>query len=158
MGYGDARAKKSRVHTRITDSGSGREQQCRTITIWRTELLRVSALHYLARDRVSEGFQTVASAHVLCQPTSCRSKYFYSRCPQVPMYCAITALDGYPSHSDNIHYIRLATLIYALPPSTDNAITSILDTPYIRLLLPVDICLHLSRATRATRATSSAHL
>jgi len=37
MGYRDIRANESRVHTRITDSGSGREQQCRTITIWRTE-------------------------------------------------------------------------------------------------------------------------
>src|SRR5882724_5266156 len=36
------------------------------------------------------------------------------------MYCAITALDRYPSHLDNIHYIWLATLIYALPPSTDH--------------------------------------
>ena len=36
------------------------------------------------------------------------------------VYCAITALDGYPSHSDNIHYIRSATLMYALPPSTDH--------------------------------------
>src|SRR5882724_4110294 len=71
------------------------------------------------------------------------------------LYCAITALDGYPSHLDNIHYIRSATLIYALPPSMDHAITSILNTPYIRLLPPADICLHPSRATRAT---SSAHL
>jgi len=38
VGYRDVRANESRVHTRITDSGSGREQQCRTITIWRTEL------------------------------------------------------------------------------------------------------------------------
>ena len=60
------------------------------------------------------------------------------------VYCAITALDGYPSHSDNIHYIRLATLIYVLPPSTDHAIISILDTPYIHLLLLADICLRLS--------------
>ena len=37
MGYGDVRANESRVCTRITDSGSGREQQCGTITIWRTE-------------------------------------------------------------------------------------------------------------------------
>src|SRR5882724_11944587 len=37
-----------------------------------------------------------------------------------PLYCAITALDGYPSHSDNIHYIRSATLIYALWPSVDH--------------------------------------
>src|SRR5882724_3351630 len=71
------------------------------------------------------------------------------------VYCAITALDGYPSHSDNIHYIRSATLIYALPPSMDHAITSILNTPYIRLLLLADICLCPSRATQAT---SSAHL
>src|SRR5882724_1040956 len=71
------------------------------------------------------------------------------------VYCAITAPDGYPSHSDNIHYIRSATLIYALPPSTDYTITSILDTPYISLLLPADICLC---PGRATRATSSAHL
>ena len=46
-------------------------------------LLRVSALHYSARDRVSEGFRTVASAHALGQPTSCGSKYFYNQCPQV---------------------------------------------------------------------------
>jgi len=46
-------------------------------------LLRVSALHYSAGDWVSEGFQTVASARALCQPTSCRSKYFYNQCPQV---------------------------------------------------------------------------
>src|SRR5882724_9286493 len=70
------------------------------------------------------------------------------------VYCAITALDGYPSHSDNIHYIQSATLIYALPPSTDHTITSILDTPYISLLLLANICLCPSRATRAT---SSAH-
>ena len=38
MGYRDARVNKSRVCTRITDSGLGREQQCGTITIWRTEL------------------------------------------------------------------------------------------------------------------------
>src|SRR5882724_12161690 len=38
------------------------------------------------------------------------------------VYCATTALDGYPSHSDNIHYIRSATLIYVLPPSTNHAI------------------------------------
>src|SRR5882724_4508406 len=36
------------------------------------------------------------------------------------VYCAITALDGYPSHLDNIHYIQLATLIYALLPSMDH--------------------------------------
>ena len=70
------------------------------------------------------------------------------------VYCAITALDGYPSHLDNIHYIRSATLIYALPPSMDHAITSILDTPYICLLLLADICL---RPSQATRATSLAH-
>src|SRR5882724_13472124 len=46
-------------------------------------MLRVSALHYSARDRISEGFRTVASAHALRQPTSCGSKYFYSQCPQV---------------------------------------------------------------------------
>ena len=46
-------------------------------------LLWVSALHYLARDRVLEGFWTVASARVLRQPTSCRSKYFYNQCPRV---------------------------------------------------------------------------
>ena len=32
-------------------------------------LLQVSALHYTAGSQVSEGFQTVASAHALCQPT-----------------------------------------------------------------------------------------
>jgi len=53
-----------------------REQQC-------VEVLRVSALHYSARDQVSEGFQTVASARALRQPTSCGSEYFYNQCPQV---------------------------------------------------------------------------
>jgi len=33
------------------------------------QLLWVSALHYSAGSWVSEGFWTVASAHVLCQPT-----------------------------------------------------------------------------------------
>jgi len=47
------------------------------------ELLRVSALHYSARDRVLDGFRTVASAHALCQPTSRVSEYFYNQCPQV---------------------------------------------------------------------------
>jgi len=46
-------------------------------------VLRVSALYYLSGDWVSEGFRTVASAHVLCQPTSCGSEYFYNQCPQV---------------------------------------------------------------------------
>ena len=46
-------------------------------------LLRVSALHYSARDWVSGGYQTVASAHVLRQPTTCRSEYFYHQCPRV---------------------------------------------------------------------------
>ena len=32
-------------------------------------MLQVSALHYLAGDQVTEGFQTVASAHALRQPT-----------------------------------------------------------------------------------------
>src|SRR5882724_6372985 len=44
-------------------------------------LLRVSALHYLAGDRVLEGFWTVASARALHQPTSCRYEYFYNQCP-----------------------------------------------------------------------------
>jgi len=43
----------------------------------------VSALHYSARDRVLGGFQTVAAARALCQPTSCGSEYFYNQCPQV---------------------------------------------------------------------------
>src|SRR5882724_8145189 len=47
-------------------------------------MLRVSALHYSAIDWVMEGFQTVASAHALHQPTSCGSEYFYNQCPQVP--------------------------------------------------------------------------
>src|SRR5882724_7641150 len=46
-------------------------------------LLQVSALHYSAGDQVSGGFRTVASAHVLCQPNSCGSEYFYNQCPQV---------------------------------------------------------------------------
>jgi len=37
VGYGDARVNKSRVHTRIFNSGLGREQQHGTITIWRTK-------------------------------------------------------------------------------------------------------------------------
>ena len=44
----------------------------------------MSALHYSARDQVSEGFRTVASARALRQPTSCRSEYFYNQHPQVP--------------------------------------------------------------------------
>ena len=47
------------------------------------QMLRVSALHYLAGDQVSEGFQILASACALHQPTSCGSKYFYNQCPQV---------------------------------------------------------------------------
>ena len=43
----------------------------------------MSALHYLAGDCVLGGFRTVASARALCQPTSCRSKYFYNQRPQV---------------------------------------------------------------------------
>ena len=43
----------------------------------------MSALHYSAGDRVAGGFRTVASAHVLRQPTSCRSEYFYNQCPRV---------------------------------------------------------------------------
>src|SRR5882724_13522056 len=31
----------------------------------------------------SEGFQTVASARALRQPTSCGSEYFYNQCPRV---------------------------------------------------------------------------
>src|SRR5882724_9447142 len=37
----------------------------------------------LGRRSVSEGFQTVASACVLRQPTSCGSEYFYNQRPQV---------------------------------------------------------------------------
>src|SRR5882724_3036301 len=46
-------------------------------------MLRVSALHCSAGDRVSEGFRTVASARALHQPTSCGSKYFYNQRPRV---------------------------------------------------------------------------
>src|SRR5882724_9968649 len=45
--------------------------------------LRVSALHYLVRDRVSGGFRAVDSARALHQPTSCGSEDFYNQCPQV---------------------------------------------------------------------------
>ena len=57
----------------------------------------------------------------------------YSRCHDIQhhwydmgpfgeaVYCAITALDRYPSHLDNIHYIWTVTLIYALPPSMNHA-------------------------------------
>ena len=37
MGYGDARAKKSRVHTRLINSMSEEIQQHETVTIWGTE-------------------------------------------------------------------------------------------------------------------------
>jgi len=57
------------------------------------------------------------------------------------VYCAITALDGYPSHSDNIHYIRLATLIYALLPSTDHGHHFHLRHSSHPPLLPADVCL-----------------
>src|SRR5882724_8830420 len=40
-------------------------------------------LHFSILHWVSEGFRTMASAHVLRQPTSCGSKYFYSQHPQV---------------------------------------------------------------------------
>src|SRR5882724_2610576 len=46
-------------------------------------VLQVSALHYSAGDWVSGGFQTVASAHALRQPTSCGSEYFYNQHPRV---------------------------------------------------------------------------
>src|SRR5882724_10747268 len=54
-----------------------------TIITLCVKMLRVSALHYSAGGRVSEGFRTVASARALCQPTSCGSKYFYNQCPRV---------------------------------------------------------------------------
>ena len=37
----------------------------------------------LGQRSVMEGFWTVASAHALHQPTSCRSEYFCNQCPQV---------------------------------------------------------------------------
>src|SRR5882724_1140612 len=46
-------------------------------------MLRVSALHYSARDWVSGGFWTVDSARALHQPTSCGSEYFYNQHPRV---------------------------------------------------------------------------
>src|SRR5882724_10659569 len=64
-------------------AGSSVHMELRRFHFCHSFLLRVSALHYLARDRVSKGFRTVASARVLCQPTSCRSEYFYNQCPQV---------------------------------------------------------------------------
>src|SRR5882724_8159900 len=45
-------------------------------------VLQVSALHYLARSWVLEGFQTVASACALCQPTIA-VRVFLSQHPQV---------------------------------------------------------------------------
>jgi len=33
------------------------------------DVLQVSVLHYSTRSWISEGVRTVASAHVLCQPT-----------------------------------------------------------------------------------------
>jgi len=38
----------------------------------------------LGQELGSDGYQTVASARALRQPTSCRSKYFYNQRPQVP--------------------------------------------------------------------------
>jgi len=37
----------------------------------------------LGRGSGSGGFQTVASARALCQPTSCGSEYFYNQRPRV---------------------------------------------------------------------------
>ena len=55
MGYRDVRANESRVHTRITDSGSGREQQCGTITIWRTELVTMGTeVGFQSQMRIQE--------------------------------------------------------------------------------------------------------
>ena len=48
--------------------------------------------------------------------------FWHSHSRNNSLYCAITALDGYPSHSDNIHYIQSVTLIYVLLPSMDHAI------------------------------------
>ena len=62
------------------------------------------------------------------------------------VYCAITALDGYHSHSDNIHYIWSVTLIYALPPSMDHDHHFHLQHSSHPPLLLADICLCPSRA------------
>ena len=53
------------------------------VYIYMSSMLQVSALYYSARDWVSEGFRTVASARVLRQPTNCGSEYFYNQHPQV---------------------------------------------------------------------------
>ena len=68
MGYRDVRVKESRVCTGVVSTGLKGNKQHEIITIWGNRvgvLLQVSALHYSARSWVSEGFQTVASAHVL---------------------------------------------------------------------------------------------
>jgi len=70
------------------------------------------------------------------------------------VYCAITALDGCPSHLATSIIFRSATLIYALRPLWKHAITSILTLLHPPFAL-ANICL---RPSRATRATSSAHL
>src|SRR5882724_886713 len=62
-----------------TSSGASNIWVCRSLLA----LLQVSALHYLAGDRVSGGCRTVASARALLQPTSCGSEYLYNQCPQV---------------------------------------------------------------------------
>jgi len=49
-----------------------------------------------------------------------------SICLSKLMYCAITALDGYPLHSDNIHYIRWQPLyMHYRPLQTILFITSV---------------------------------
>src|SRR5882724_10513210 len=60
-----------------------RARVMRTMAMRTMMVLQVSALHYSARDWVLGGFWTVASAHALCQPTSCGSKYFYNQRPRV---------------------------------------------------------------------------
>jgi len=64
------------------------------------------------------------------------------------MYCATTALDGYPLHLDKIHYIQMATSVYKCGTTFykpwQSTFLSLSLLPSIWLL--ADICFHLSRS------------
>jgi len=54
------------------------------------------------------------------------------------LYCATTALDGYPSHSDKIHYIWMVSSVYICsttfyePWKSSLLSSSLLDPPYFQ--------------------------
>jgi len=66
------------------------------------------------------------------------------------LYCATTALDGYPSHSDKIHYFQIVTSLYICSTAfyrPCQIITPILIIPPTDPLLPANICFCPSQAT-----------